>query len=55
MMVETRRGVVYLALAAFFITDAVLAEVIGGNLFTLGPFTMSMAYCHGPWCLSPRI
>jgi hypothetical protein len=28
-------------LAVFFITDAVLAEVIGGKLFTLGPFTMS--------------
>jgi hypothetical protein len=31
MMVGIRRDVVYLALAAFFITDAVLAEVIGGK------------------------
>jgi queuosine precursor transporter len=38
---------VYLALAAFFITDAVLAEVIGGKLFTLGPFTMSIGVL--PW------
>jgi hypothetical protein len=29
MMVGIRRGVVYLALTAFFITDAVPAEVIG--------------------------
>jgi uncharacterized integral membrane protein (TIGR00697 family) len=34
-------------LAAFFITDAVLAEVIGGKLFTLGPFTMSIGVL--PW------
>jgi queuosine precursor transporter len=38
---------VYLALAAFFITDAVLAELIGGKLFTLGPFTMSIGVL--PW------
>jgi uncharacterized integral membrane protein (TIGR00697 family) len=47
MAVGTRREVVYLALAAFFITDAVLAEVIGGKLFTLGPFTMSIGVL--PW------
>jgi len=47
MMVGTRRDVVYLALAAFFITDAVLAEVIGGKLFSLGPFTMSIGVL--PW------
>lgn len=46
-MVGTRRDMVYLALAAFFITDAVLAEVIGGKLFTLGPFTMSIGVL--PW------
>ncbi len=47
MMVGTRRDVVYLALTAFFITDAVLAEVIVGKLFTLGPFTMSIGVL--PW------
>ena len=47
LAVGTRRDMVYLALAAFFITDAVLAEVIGGKLFTLGPFTMSIGVL--PW------
>jgi uncharacterized integral membrane protein (TIGR00697 family) len=47
MAAGTRRDLVYLALAAFFITDAVLAEVIGGKLFTLGPFTMSIGVL--PW------
>lgn len=47
MAVGTRRDMVYLALAAFFITDAVLAELIGGKLFTLGPFTMSIGVL--PW------
>lgn len=47
MHTQARREIVYLALAAFFITDAVLAEVIGGKLFTLGPFTMSIGVL--PW------
>ena len=47
MRTQARREIVYLALAAFFITDAVLAEVIGGKLFTLGPFTMSIGVL--PW------
>ena len=47
MQSQARREIVYLALAAFFITDAVLAEVIGGKLFTLGPFTMSIGVL--PW------
>lgn len=47
MQTHARREIVYLALAAFFITDAVLAEVIGGKLFTLGPFTMSIGVL--PW------
>lgn len=47
MQTQARREIVYLALAAFFITDAVLAEVIGGKLFTLGPFTMSIGVL--PW------
>ena len=47
MQSQARREIVYLALAALFITDAVLAEVIGGKLFTLGPFTMSIGVL--PW------
>jgi uncharacterized integral membrane protein (TIGR00697 family) len=45
--VETRRDIVYLALAGFFVTNAILGEVTGGKLFTLGPFTMSIGVI--PW------
>jgi uncharacterized integral membrane protein (TIGR00697 family) len=45
--VASRRDRVYLALAGFFVTNAVLGEVTGGKLFTLGPFTMSIGVI--PW------
>jgi uncharacterized integral membrane protein (TIGR00697 family) len=45
--VRTRRDIVYLALAGFFVTNAILGEVTGGKLFTLGPFTMSIGVI--PW------
>jgi queuosine precursor transporter len=45
--VANRRDVVYLALAGFFVTNAILGEVIGGKLFSLGPFTMSIGVI--PW------
>jgi uncharacterized integral membrane protein (TIGR00697 family) len=45
--VATRRDIVYLALAGFFVTNAILGEVTGGKLFTLGPFTMSIGVI--PW------
>lgn len=45
--VATRRDVVYLALAGFFVTNAILGELTGGKLFTLGPFTMSIGVI--PW------
>jgi uncharacterized integral membrane protein (TIGR00697 family) len=44
---ENRREAVYLALAGFFITNAILGEVTGGKLFSLGPFTMSIGVI--PW------
>jgi uncharacterized integral membrane protein (TIGR00697 family) len=47
MDVESRRNIVYLALAGFFVTNAILGEVTGGKLFTLGPFTMSIGVI--PW------
>jgi uncharacterized integral membrane protein (TIGR00697 family) len=47
MIAQTRRDVVYLALAGFFVTNAILGEVTGGKLFTLGPFTLSIGVI--PW------
>ena len=45
--VANRRDVVYLTLAGFFVTNAILGEVTGGKLFSLGPFTMSIGVI--PW------
>jgi uncharacterized integral membrane protein (TIGR00697 family) len=45
--IQTRRDIVYLALAGFFVTNAVLGELTGGKLFTLGPFTLSIGVI--PW------
>ena len=45
--VASRRDIVYLALAGFFVTNAILGELTGGKLFTLGPFTMSIGVI--PW------
>ena len=47
MTVQNRRDIVYLALAGFFVTNAILGEVTGGKLFTLGPFTLSIGVI--PW------
>jgi uncharacterized integral membrane protein (TIGR00697 family) len=47
MIAQTRRDLVYLALAGFFVTNAILGEVTGGKLFTLGPFTLSIGVI--PW------
>ena len=44
---QNRRDIVYLALAGFFVTNAVLGELTGGKLFTLGPFTLSIGVI--PW------
>ena len=38
---------VYLSLAGFFVTNAMLGELTGGKLFTLGPFTLSIGVI--PW------
>jgi uncharacterized integral membrane protein (TIGR00697 family) len=47
MNATSRRDLVYLALAGFFVSNAILGEVTGGKLFTLGPFTMSIGVI--PW------
>ena len=47
MNIQSRRDIVYLALAGFFVTNAILGEVTGGKLFTLGPFTLSIGVI--PW------
>lgn len=47
MNIQSRRDIVYLALAGFFVTNAVLGELTGGKLFTLGPFTLSIGVI--PW------
>lgn len=46
-MKQNRRDIVYLALAGFFVTNAILGELTGGKLFTLGPFTLSIGVI--PW------
>jgi queuosine precursor transporter len=45
--IQTRRDIVYLALAGFFVTNAILGELTGGKLFTFGPFTLSIGVI--PW------
>ena len=47
MATQNRRDIVYLALAGFFVTNAILGELTGGKLFTLGPFTLSIGVI--PW------
>ncbi|NCN40677.1 queuosine precursor transporter [bacterium] len=42
-----RRELVFLILAGIFVTNAIVAELIGGKLFTWGPFTMSLGVL--PW------
>ena len=46
------KNIVYLALAAFFVTNAILGEVTGGKLFTFGPFTMSIGVIPWPCFIS---
>ncbi|HEX5022587.1 MAG TPA: queuosine precursor transporter [Candidatus Binatia bacterium] len=47
MGIQTRRDIVYLALAGFFVTNAILGELTGGKLFTFGIFTLSIGVI--PW------
>lgn len=46
-MFKTKRDIVYVILAGIFITNAIVAELIGGKLIQIGPFIMSIGIL--PW------
>lgn len=46
-MFKSKRDLVYIIMAGIFITNAVVAELIGGKLIQLGPFIMSIGII--PW------
>ncbi len=43
----TRKEIVFIVLAGFFITNAIIGEMIGGKLIQIGPFIMSIGII--PW------
>jgi uncharacterized integral membrane protein (TIGR00697 family) len=49
MMTGTRKELVFLILAGLFITNAVIAEVIGGKLIQFGPFVLSVGVLSWPF------
>ena len=46
-MFNSKKQFVYILLAGIFITNAVVAELIGGKLIHIGPFIMSIGII--PW------
>ncbi|MDX6183499.1 queuosine precursor transporter [Flavobacterium sp. Fl-77] len=46
-MFKTKKEIVFVVLAGIFITNAVVAELIGGKLIQVGPFVMSIGIL--PW------
>ena len=46
-MFQSRKGIVYVVLAGIFITNALVAELIGGKLIDVGPAVMSIGIL--PW------
>ncbi|SHL90607.1 queuosine precursor transporter [Flavobacterium xinjiangense] len=46
-MFKTKKDMVFVILAGIFITNAVVAELIGGKLIQVGPFVMSIGIL--PW------
>jgi uncharacterized integral membrane protein (TIGR00697 family) len=46
-MFNTRKEILFIILAGFFVTNAVVGELIGGKLIQIGPFTMSIGII--PW------
>lgn len=46
-MFKTKKEIVFVILAGIFITNAVVAELIGGKLIQVGPFVMSIGIL--PW------
>jgi len=47
IMLQTRKDIVYILLAGFFITNAIMGEMIGGKLIQIGPFALSIGII--PW------
>lgn len=47
MHIGSRKDIVFIVLAGFFITNAVVGELIGGKLIQIGPFIMSIGII--PW------
>lgn len=43
----TKKEIIFIVLAGFFITNAIVGEMIGGKLLQIGPFTMSIGIL--PW------
>lgn len=46
-MFKTKKDIVFIILAGIFITNAIVAELIGGKLIQIGPFLMSIGIL--PW------
>ena len=46
-MFNTKREILFTILAGFFVTNAIVGELIGGKLIQIGPFTMSIGII--PW------
>jgi queuosine precursor transporter len=46
-MFKSKKDIVFIILAGIFITNAVVAELIGGKLIQIGPFVMSIGIL--PW------
>jgi uncharacterized integral membrane protein (TIGR00697 family) len=54
-MLQSRKDTVFILLAGFFITNAVVAELIGGKLIELGPFILNTGtnnFQIGPFVMS---
>lgn len=47
MNFQSKKDILFLVLAGFFITNALVAEMIGGKLIQIGPFTQSIGIL--PW------
>ena len=47
LMIEKRKNTIFVLLACFFITNAVMGEMIGSKLIQIGPFIFSMGIV--PW------
>ena len=48
MNLGNRKDIVFLVLAGFFITNAIVAELIAGKLFVIGPFVLSLGILLWP-------